>query len=75
MSAASPEGAAEVEVDSALSSDFVTSALPVPQGPLLLPKEETSSSPLEKEQARLDAAFDALEQQTRTEELSSGSFR
>src|SRR5664280_1167326 len=68
MSAASPEGAAEVEVGSALSSNFVTSALPVPHGPLLLPKEETSSSTLEKEQARLEAAFDALEQQARTED-------
>ena len=44
MSAASPEDAAEVEVGSALSSNFVTSALPVPHGPLLLPKEETSFS-------------------------------
>ena len=33
---------------------------------------EISSSTLEKEQARLEAAFDALEQQARTEELSSG---
>ena len=68
MSAASPEDAAEVEVGSALSSDFVTSALPVPRGPLLLPKEEISSDTLEKEQARLDAAFEALEQQPRTDE-------
>ena len=60
MSAASPEDAAEVEVVSALSSNFVTSALPVPRGPVLLPKEEISSSSLEKEQARLEAAFDAL---------------
>ena len=37
MSAASPEEAAEVEVSSALSSNFVTSALPIPRGPLLLP--------------------------------------
>ena len=69
ISAASPEDAAEVEVGSALSSDFVTSALPVPRGPLLLPKEEISSDTLEKEQARLDAAFEALEQQPRTDEL------
>jgi hypothetical protein len=68
MSAASPEGAADVEVGSALSSNFVTSALPVSHGPLLLPKEETSSSTLEKEQARLEATFDALEQQARTED-------
>jgi hypothetical protein len=69
MSAASPEDAAEVEVVSALSSDFVTSALPVPRGPLLLPKEEISSDTLEKEQARLEAAFDALEQQPGTDAL------
>ncbi|HYA28541.1 MAG TPA: transglycosylase SLT domain-containing protein [Acidobacteriota bacterium] len=70
MSAASPEGAAEVEAGSALSSNFVTSALPVPHGPLLLPKVETSSSTLEKEQARLEAAFDALvEQQATTDTL------
>src|SRR6266851_1479564 len=58
MSAASPEGAAEVEIGSALSSNFVTSALPVPHRPLLLPKEET----------RLEAAVDALEQLARTED-------
>ncbi len=75
MSAASPDGAAEVEADSALSSNFVTSALPAPRGPLLISKVETSSSVFEKKQARLEAAFDALEQQARTEELSSGSFR
>lgn len=68
MSASSPEGAAETEAGSALSSNFVTSALPVPQGPLLIPKEETSSGPLENEQARLEAAFDALEQQAKTED-------
>ena len=48
MSAASPEDAAEVEVGSVLSSNFVTSALPVPRGPSLLPKEESSSDTLEK---------------------------
>jgi hypothetical protein len=69
MSATSPEEAAEVDVGSALSSDFVTSALPVPRGSLLLPKEETSSDTLEKEQAWLEAAFDALEQQARTDAL------
>jgi len=68
MSAASPEVVAEEEVDSALSSDFVTAALPVAHGPLLLPEEETSSSTLEKEQARLEAAFDALEQEARLEQ-------
>jgi hypothetical protein len=64
----SPEGAGEVEVGSALSSNFVISALPVPHVPLLLPKEETRSSTLENKQARLEAAFDALEQQARTED-------
>src|SRR5260221_8713812 len=68
MSTASPEGTAEVEIGSALSSNFVTSALPVPHGPLPLPQEETSSSTLEKEQARLEAAVDALEQLARTED-------
>jgi hypothetical protein len=68
--AAPPEVAAKVEVSPALSSSFVTSALPVPHGPLLLPKEETGSSTLEKEQARLEAAFDALvEQQATTDAL------
>jgi hypothetical protein len=68
MSAASPEDAAEVEVASALASNFVTSALPVPHGPLLFPKEDTSPSILENEQARLEAAFDALGRQVRTED-------
>jgi hypothetical protein len=36
---------------------------------LLLPKEEISSDTLEKEQARLEAAFDALEQQPGTDAL------
>jgi hypothetical protein len=48
MSAASPEGAADVEVGSTLSSNFVTSALPVSHGPLLLPKEETAPAPWKK---------------------------
>jgi Transglycosylase SLT domain len=69
MSTASPDEAVEVDASSGSSSNFVTSALPVPHGPLLLPKEETSSSTLEKEQARLEAAFDALEQQARTDAL------
>jgi transglycosylase-like protein with SLT domain len=62
MSTASPDEAVEVDASSGSSSNFVTSAL-------LLPKEETSSSTLEKEQARLEAAFDALEQQARTDAL------
>jgi Transglycosylase SLT domain len=69
ISAASTEDTAEVEVGSALSSDFVTSALPVPRAPLLLPKEEISSDTLENALARLEAAFDALEQQARTDAL------
>jgi hypothetical protein len=57
-SAVSPEKAAEVEVDSALSSDFVTSARPR--------DEETNSNTFENQQSRLEAAFDALlEQQVR----------
>jgi soluble lytic murein transglycosylase-like protein len=69
MSAAPPEEAAEVEVTSALSSNVVTSALPIAHGPLLLPKEETNSDTFEEKQARLEAAFDALvEQQARTGE-------
>jgi hypothetical protein len=68
MSTASPDEAVEVEASSGSSSNFVTSALPVADGPLLLPNEETNSDTLEKEQARLEAAFHALdEQQARTE--------
>ena len=68
MSTASPDEAVEVEVSS--SSHFVTGALPVPHGPLLLRNEETSSDTFEKDQARLDAAFDALvEQQAATDAL------
>jgi hypothetical protein len=68
MSTASPDEAVEVEVSSVLSSNFVTSALP--DEPLLLPNEETNSETFEKDQARLDAAFDALvEQQATTDAL------
>ena len=66
MRAASPEDADEMGVGSVASSNFVTSALPVPRGLSLLRKEETNSDRLENEQARLEAAFDALEQQIRT---------
>ena len=70
MRTASPDEAVEVEVSSVVSSNFVTSALPVPDGPLLLPNEETNSDTFEKDQARLDAAFDALvEQQATTDAL------
>jgi soluble lytic murein transglycosylase-like protein len=69
MSAVSPEDAAEVEVDSALSSDFVTSALLVARGPSLR-DEEANSNTFENQQSRLEAAFDALvEQQVRTAAL------
>jgi hypothetical protein len=64
LSTASPDAAVEVEVSS--SSHFVTAALPVPHGPLLLPNEETGSDTFEKDQARLDAAFDALVEQQAT---------
>jgi hypothetical protein len=73
MSAVSPE-AADVEVTSALPSNFETSALPRAHEPLLLPKEEINSDTFEEEQARSVAAFDALveqhalvERQARTE--------
>ena len=70
MSTASPDEAVEVDVSSVSSSNFVTSALPVADGPLLLPNEETNSDTLEKDQARLDAAFDTLvEQQATTDAL------
>jgi len=69
MSSASPEEAAEVEVTSALSSTFVASLSVAPK-PLLLPEDEINSDALEKEQARLEAAFDALvEQQAKTDAL------
>jgi hypothetical protein len=66
VSAILPEEAAEVEGRSALSSNFVTPALSVADGPLLLPEEETTSGALGKEQARLEAAFDALVEQPAT---------
>jgi hypothetical protein len=74
LSTASPDAAVEVEVNS--SSHFVTAALPIPHGPLLLPNEETSSDNFEKDQARLDAAFDALiEQQATTAAPDDGPER
>ncbi|MGB8893614.1 MAG: hypothetical protein WCD13_04760, partial [Pseudolabrys sp.] len=54
LGAAPPEAAAEVEVSPGLSSGFA--AMPIARGPLLL-------HTLEKDQARLEAAFDALDQQ------------
>jgi hypothetical protein len=69
MSTASPDEAGVVEASS--SSHFVTAALPVADGPLLLRNEETNSDTFEKDQARLDAAFDALvEQQATTAALA-----
>jgi hypothetical protein len=74
LSTASPDAAVEVEASS--SSHFVTAALPVPHGPLLLPNEETGSDTFEKDQARLDAAFDALiEQQATTAVPDDGPER
>lgn len=69
MSTASSDDTAELAVGSIPPNNFVTSALPVPRGPLLSPIEETSSETLEEKQARLEAAFDALEQQARTDAL------
>ena len=54
---APPEAAAGVDVSPALSSRLV---IPVAPAPLLLRKEEADSGTLEKDQARLVAAFDAL---------------
>ncbi len=69
LSAAPSEAATEVEVSPALSSTFAVSAVPNARGPLLLRKEETDSDTLEKEQAMLEATFDALdEQQAKTED-------
>jgi hypothetical protein len=68
VSATSPEEAAEVALTSSLSSDFVTSALPIPhESSLHLRKEETSSSnAFDGERDRLEAAFDAVvEEQVR----------
>jgi transglycosylase-like protein with SLT domain len=65
-STASPDEAVAVDVGSVVSSHVVTSALPIPDRPLPLPNEETSSDTFEKVQARLDAAFDALIEQQAT---------
>ena len=55
--------AAEMEESPALSSSFAAFAMPIAPGPSLLRKEETDSGSMEKEQARLEATFDALEKQ------------
>jgi Transglycosylase SLT domain len=68
MRVASPEKSAEAEFRRALSSSFATSSMPIVRGPLLLREEDTNPDGLENEQARLEAAFNALtEQQTRLE--------
>jgi len=62
MSAASPE-AVDIEVTSALPSNFETSALPRAHEPLLSPKVGISSDTFEEEQARWVATFDTLVEQ------------
>jgi Transglycosylase SLT domain len=57
---APPEAAAGVDVSPALSSSLAISVIPVAPASLLLRKEEADSGTLEKDQARLVAAFDAL---------------
>jgi len=63
-SAASPEAAAGVEVSPVLSSSLAISVIPAAPAPLLLRKEEPDSDTREKDQARLEAAFDALAEKT-----------
>ena len=60
LSVARPEAAAGVEVSPAVSSSLAISVMPIAPAPLLLRKEEAGSDTREKEQARLEAAFDAL---------------
>jgi len=61
---APPEAAAGVEVSPALSSSLAISVAPVAPAPLLLRKDEADSDTREKDQARLEAAFDALAGET-----------
>jgi len=63
LSAVPPEAMTELEVSPELSSSFAVSATPIARGPLLLRKEDIDSDTLKKDQARLEAAFDALDQQ------------
>jgi len=63
LSAVPPEAMTELEVSPALSSSFAVSAMPLARGPLLLRKKDIDSDTLKKDQARLEAAFDALDQQ------------
>ena len=68
LSVVPSEAATEVEVSPALSSTFAVSS--TPRGPLLL-----LSDTLQKDQARLEAAFDALdEQQAETEHSVQDHF-
>jgi hypothetical protein len=61
---APPEAAAGVEVSPALSSSLAISVAPVAPAPLLLRKDEADSDTRDKDQARLEAAFDALAGET-----------
>jgi transglycosylase-like protein with SLT domain len=72
MSSVTPE-AADVEVTSALPSNFETSALPRAHEPLLLPEEEISSDTFEEGQARSVAALDALVEQHALVEPQAGT--
>ncbi|MGB8758381.1 MAG: transglycosylase SLT domain-containing protein [Pseudolabrys sp.] len=60
LSAAPPEAEAEVEV---LTGSLAPSVMPIARGPLLLPREEIDSDTQEKQQAKLEGAFDFLDQQ------------
>src|SRR5689334_11057522 len=60
LSAVPPEAAAGVEASSALSSSLAISVMPIAPAPWLLRKEEADSGTREKDQARLEAPFDAL---------------
>jgi soluble lytic murein transglycosylase-like protein len=63
LSAVPPEAMTELEDSPELSSSFAVSAMPIARGSLLLRKEDIDSDTLKKDQARLEAAFDALDQQ------------
>jgi hypothetical protein len=63
LSDAPPEAEAEVEVSSAFTGSLAPSVMPIARGPLLLPREELDSDTQEKQQAKLEGAFDFLDQQ------------
>ena len=63
LSAAPPEAEAEMEVSPAFTGSLAPSIMPIARGPLLLPKEEIDSDTQEKQQAKLEGAFDFLDQQ------------